>query len=163
MLELMVVVVVMGLVTITAIPALSLIHGARRVGVVQEIERALLLARARAMATGQPHGVRFEDDRVSLVMIPAAGDSPEVAVGFDASPVLDTDYAFTLNEQAITQLQTGTGGSGDFIAWFSIDGTPELRSSTGQRLGAWTSDMVVTVVGGHVITVRQRSGAVQRS
>jgi type II secretory pathway pseudopilin PulG len=163
MLEMMLVVTIIGIIAAAARPALRLLSDARRVGAVQEVERALLFARATAMATGNATGVELTPSGLRILTIPAASAAPESVLGPDGQPRGIPVLAEDQRDFWITHLQDGTGTSvPQATLWFSIDGTPELRDTNGTRIGPWTDDARIEIADTGVINIRRVTGALAR-
>lgn len=143
--ELMTVVAIMGIIGVTALPALSSARTASLAGLADRVAIELSQARARAMAEGVPHGVTISANSIEPLTIPAAGDPPEAALtplGTASDPISLLEY-----EPATPSGATGGDGLSTFpiTIWFSIDGTPHSRSSSGVALPAWTGGATVTI------------------
>lgn len=167
LLELMVVVVILGIVTVSVIPAFASMSDARKLAGAQEAERLLLGARASAVAQGRPFGVAIDVSGQTLqtVYIAAAGQAPAPAPSQDGQgqEVLEIGRRFPGAE--LSSLSDGAGNpvSGSATLWFGYDGTPQRRDNAGTLIGGWTSDAVLEFVGPSTVTVRRQSGAIDRS
>lgn len=163
MLEMMLVVTIIGIIAATARPALRLLSDARRIGAVQEVERALLFARSTAMATGNATGVELTPLGLRILTIPNGSTAPESLLGPDGQPRGIPVLAADQRDFWITHLQDGSGASvTQATLWFSIDGTPELRDTNGTRLGPWTDDARIEIADTGVINIRRITGALAR-
>ncbi len=89
LLELTVVIALMGILAITAIPSLKTVSSARAASLTEYVERRLIEARARAMAQGQPVGLRLDPLRreCRMLRIEKPGDSPTPVL----TPLLNTE------------------------------------------------------------------------
>jgi prepilin-type N-terminal cleavage/methylation domain-containing protein len=162
-LETMVVVVIIGIIAATATPAFSLLRNARRVDSAQEVERTLLLARSLALATGRPTAVEFSANNMRILTINSLGTSPTPVLAPDGSTRGSTRPDQGRRDPWITSLTDGAGNTTTTTtAWFGIDGTPELRDTSGTRIGPWTTDMSIRIDNTFTITVRRITGSVQR-
>lgn len=161
--ELAVVVLITGLLAVLAVPALSIGNQARQSAAAQEVSRRLELARSRAMATGHPHGLMLDCDTesIQIMRIASSGATPTPALGPGgaAEPAADLSTLY-----GGCQLLTFRGGDGSTVRgtiWFGASGVPELRSASGTLTGAWSSDATLALTGGHTITIRRLSGAIE--
>ena len=55
----------------------------------------------------------------------------------------------------------GDGATGAQTLWFGYAGAPERRNPAGARLGGWSQDAAITLSGGHTITIRRTTGAME--
>lgn len=76
--ELIGVLVLVGIAAISAVPVLGTVDRMQRAGMCDEIERRLMMARAHAMTTGMPSGVRFAlgDQQAEVMQIVSSGATP---------------------------------------------------------------------------------------
>ncbi len=162
--ELGVVVVVVGILGVTVIPAWNSLTGTRQAAAAEEVERRLVMARSIAVAEGRPVGVRIDPatDLVRSYTIPAAGGAPEFMANFDGELDAGVLIAAAYPGADITGVSGGNNATGDQTLWFGFDGTPELRTSGGVFTSSWSSDAVITLAGGNTVTVRRGTGMVSR-
>lgn len=163
-LEMGVVVVVIGIVSVTVVPAFNSLTGTRQAAAAEEVERRLVMARSLAVSEGHPVGVRIDPaaDTVQFWTIASFGATPAVMTMFDGQADPLVKLSTTYPGADVTSVVNGAGVSGAATLWFGYDGTPELRSAAGALTGSWTADAVVTAAGGSVVTVRKATGMVQR-
>ena len=164
LLEMAVVIVVIGIVSVTVVPAWDSLTGTRRAAAAEEVERRLITARSLAVSEGHPVGVRIDPaaDTVQFWTIASFGAAPAVMSMFDGQPDPLMSLSGTHPGSDVTTVLDGAGVSGAATLWFGYDGTPELRTATGTLTGGWTADAVITLAGGNVVTVRRGTGMVQR-
>lgn len=163
LLELTIVILVLGIIALTAVPALSIAREARAAGAAEFIERRLLDARARAVARGRPTGLHLDPGLGTLraLEIETPGGSPAPA----QTPLGEVEPAASVREHfpdATFTLVGGDGVTGAQTLWFAFDGTPQSRSPGGALLLPWGQDAVVSVSGGGVVRVVRVSGAIER-
>jgi prepilin-type N-terminal cleavage/methylation domain-containing protein len=163
--EMSVVVLITGIIAATVIPAWNSLTGTRQAAAAEEIERQIIAARSQALAEGRPVGVRVDpaNDTVQRWVITAPGAAPTVATMIDGQPdaVLYIPGAYMGAE--ITTLTAGDGTKAAQVLWFGFDGSPQLRDQvTGNLIGPWTQDAVITIPGGQQVLIRKVSGLVQR-
>jgi len=167
MLELLVVIVIMGVLAAVVVPGMGAVEDQRRDAGVAEIARVLRYARASAMATGSPTGVRIQTDSgvvVDLVRIdPDSGslDGVPGPLGED----LPTRYLdHELAGVTVLSMQNGDGTTGtDETFWFAYDGTPHTRSATGVFDDNNTDPCLIEVetrTGSRTIRVHETTGMI---
>jgi prepilin-type N-terminal cleavage/methylation domain-containing protein len=162
LLEAMVVVLIVGVLAASAIPAANLLGEMNRATASSEIVRAIELARARAMATGRPHGVWFSVTEQSMqpmwLETTNAAPTPARSQTGDLQPVVRFG---SFGNVSLASYVGGDGVSTSGTVWFGSDGTPQSRSSGGNLLGNWSSDASLQIAGERSVTVRRISGLVQ--
>lgn len=164
LIEVGIVIIVVGLIAATAIPAMDSLTDTRRIAALREIERRLGIARAAAITTGQPTGlvVGFSDDSFQYVNIPTFGSAPMPII----TPGGEPDKPFSLAEEfagvETTSVIAGDGSSGDTIIWFSFEGVPQTRTAAGTLTGGFTQDASIQVTGGGTVYIRRFSGLIER-
>lgn len=162
LLEAMIVVLVVGVLAASAVPAVNLLVEMNRATASHEVARTVELARARAMATGRPHGVWFSvrEQAMRSVWIETtnAAPTPARAQTGDEQPLV---HFRSFGNVSLSVYTGGDGVSTEGTIWFGSDGTPQARSSTGTLLGAWASDATLRIEGESLIAVRRLSGLVQ--
>ena len=155
--EVMVVVSIMGIVSLSIVPAIGSMTQARRAAAVHEVTRRFQVARARALATGRPHGIEVLVAAGTLrsVVIESAGGTVEgvrLATGArDAGVKLSVLFS-GVSMTGLTNTNT-SGGASTTVIWFAHDGTYQCRTSTGTLVGSAGADAVVTVSGGSTVRV----------
>lgn len=163
--ELLAVIIIMGITAAVAAPAFVGMRDATRESLANEIERSLLVARSRAMTQGRPHGVRIDATSITPLHIASLGVAPSAPTGADGMPMAPMVIAEAYRGASVQSLVAGDGTStlaSGFTVWFGNDGTPELRQANGTRIGPWTQDASITVLGGAGVTVKAVSGAITR-
>jgi len=162
LIEAMVVVLVVGILAASAIPAANLLADMNRATASHEIVRSLELARARAMATGRPHGVRFSvtDQTMQPVWIASKGASPTAATS-QSGQEQDVVPFRSFGNASLAEFVGGDGVSTEGTLWFGGDGSPQSRSGTGALLGAWASDARIRVQGEPELVIRRITGLIE--
>lgn len=162
LLEVMIVITVMAIMAITVVPALSSARGAQGAGAAQEVERMLLVARARAMATGTAHAVRFESSPSSMQMLwrnpQTSGVEP--ALANDGQPWPVQLFSSRFGNVQIKNVEVEGLSSDAALVWFAFNGVPELRNDNGTRIGPASSDSIITLSDGSTVNVIAKTGAV---
>lgn len=162
LLEVMIVVGVMSILAIAVVPAMSSARGAQSAGAAREIERMLLLARAKAMSSGVSHCVNLRTSPSSLQI---CWRNPETAA---VEPIIANDgnswhpqpFAARFGSVRVSSVEVNGIAGDSAMVWFSFNGVPESRRNDGVRLGSATHDAVVTLSDGSVVTVVAKTGAV---
>ncbi|USN98753.1 MAG: prepilin-type N-terminal cleavage/methylation domain-containing protein [Phycisphaeraceae bacterium] len=164
LIELVIVVVIIGILAVSVIPAFGTVDAARRTAAADEITRLLVLTRAEATATGDAAGVAVSAGESSIVplRVNEAGTSTEPIPGptGEGRPALLIGAAFP--GVLITSVTLGDGSAADGTIWFGHDGTPRLRDVNLVDVGPATTDSVIEVTGGERVRVRRLSGAIER-
>jgi type II secretory pathway pseudopilin PulG len=161
--ELLGVLSIAGVVALTAAPAVDRLARARHGALETETRRMLLLARAHAMATGQPTGLTIDPvaDKLAIVRIDAPGGAPSALPGPTGAAADEFDINARLSGADIIAVTGGDGAAGAQTLWFGYAGAPERRSPAGARLGDWSQDATIALSGGHTITIRRTTGAIE--
>lgn len=158
------VVLIMGILAVTVIPAFGQLSGSRQAAAANEVQRRFELARSLAMATGRPTGVRVDVAACTLLLqvIPSSGATP--VAGTTATGEQETAWSVRAHfpEVTIVSFTNGDGSSSPGTVWFAHDGTPQARNGSGTLQAAWSQDATVRLTGDQYIHIRRRSGAVQR-
>jgi len=164
LLEVAVVVMITAILAVAAMPAMGMLGDARRSAAAECVERTLSSARARALASGVPVGLRIDPatGAMACVEILNPGEAPTPVTSAlgeaETALVISTAYAGV----RMTEVVGPDGGTGATTVWFGIDGTPQRRDSTGALLGNATGDCVVRIEGDHTVRVRAGTGAITR-
>ncbi|MFG0274035.1 MAG: Tfp pilus assembly protein FimT/FimU [Phycisphaerales bacterium] len=161
--ELLGVLSIAGVVALTAAPAVDRLARARHGALETETRRMLSLARAHAIATGQPTGLTVDPvaETLTLVRISAPGGAPEAFPGPTGADLPAFDVEARLPGAEVVAVAGGDGASGAQTLWFGYAGAPERRNPAGVRLGDWSQDATVTLSGGRTITIRRTTGAME--
>lgn len=160
--ELMVVVVLMGIVAVSVIPAMHNVRDMRSGAARDDIARMLNIAKARAMASGQPKGllVDLEASSLSIVGIDADG-----AYAIESDPLTGReraiDFAASHPGVTINTMTNGDGASGTGIVWFDYEATPHTRDSGGGFVAINAEPVEITTGAGLRVLVNAHSGLVE--
>lgn len=165
LIELVAVMVLIAILSLTVTPALSVLENARNASLANEVERRLGMARAYAMTTGMPAGLELDVNQqmLTLLHIETTGASP--------TPMPDiTGSATSMALLRIETLAPGTSiedvdladsGSYDTL-WFDFEGSPHLRAANGSFASWLTRDATITISGGHILTIRKTTGLIEQ-
>lgn len=170
LLEVLVVVVIIGIMAAVAVPGIGSLDGQRREAGVAEISRSLRYARASAMATGAPTGVRLRTSPAVLLDLVAL-DPTTLDPGGLPGPLgedLTTVYLGAMFPTLqISSLTNGNGSAtADETIWFAFDGAPHTRGAGGGTPAAFTQDAQIQTpdgAGTRTITVHEHTGLVDVS
>lgn len=156
--ELVAVIVLIALAGITAAPVLETVERSRRAGLRDEITRRLLIARAHAMTTGLPSGVRFDlgGQTACGMEVLEAGAAPTLMRLEGHARAVDSLFPGV----RITDVLLDPGGTHDTL-WFSHEGVPHYRGADGAFLSGLAQDATITLTGGNVVTVRMETGLIE--
>lgn len=157
-------VVIIGVISVLAIPSLSGMSDMRRAAAADDVERRLLLARSTAMASGASCGLAVNPttDFVQLFSMPVSGNVPVAASLPTGEPDPGVRLATLYPGADITAITGGGGATGAQTLWFASNGTPELRAANGSRIGGWSGDATIQFAGGARISVLRVTGAIRR-
>lgn len=165
--EVLAVIAIFGIVMATAVPAVSQATQARIAEGADEIEIALIQARACAINTGTPYGVTISSSQLQPVYLPTSGNSPQSTTDSMNQPTPAVRFA---NDSAC-EIKSCVAGDGATLLpitiWFAHDGTPQVRANNGTLAGDATYDSILRVGSTQsnavvsTITVRKISGAIE--
>ena len=161
--EMLTVVIVLGIVAATSIPAFTSVAEARKAAATAEVERLLITARARAMATSCPTGLEIPlaGDSVRTLEILSTGASPTVAKDLFGAPTSSTVIPAVYGGAKVSSLVNGDGTTSSRVIWFTHSATPQTRTTSGVLISAFTQDAVITMATGARLVVRRLTGAVE--
>ena len=164
LIETMVVVVILGILAVSVVPAIAGVSDSRQAAAWREVERRFVVARTMAMATGRSFGVRVDPSpgTFALLEMPASGGAPTAAHDALGQTVAVWSLATAYPGTAVTSFVGGDGSSATGTVWFGYDGAPQRRTSAGALLGGFTQDASVTLTGGRTVTIRRTSGLIER-
>lgn len=164
LLEMAVIIAVVGVLAVSAIPAMDVLDATRRLSAAREVERRLIHARGSAMSAGQPWGLSIDTAAQTLrtMTIPLGSSTPGPATAPNGEPEPPVSIPAEFPGVRFTGLNAGDGTGGDTTFWFSFEGVPELRSPAGALLDGFEEDGWIELTGGHRIHIRRESGLVER-
>ncbi|MFO0857657.1 MAG: prepilin-type N-terminal cleavage/methylation domain-containing protein [Phycisphaerales bacterium] len=143
-LELLAAITILSIIAVTAIPAWSHASEARIASVADRVEMAALQARSCAINTGIPHGLQVTTTSIQPLYIPNGAAPIATRDGMNqATP------SITFTEETPGVIKSCVSGDGTttfpFTIWFSHDGVPQLRNSSGTLIGNATYDVIINV------------------
>ncbi len=160
--ELVTVVVIVGILAASAIPAFGTLSSSRQAAAGKEVARLLLVARSCAVASGRPTGVKFDTgSAITIVNIPTTGAAPAAMTDPLGQPEPTVSLPGLFNGVKIVSVVLGDSTAGNVTLWFAYDGTPQTRTSGGTLGSAWTKDATIALTGGGTLTVRKGSGLIE--
>lgn len=162
LIEVLVVVSITAILAVSVVPAFASMADARRAAAAREIERLLLLARARAMATSTPHALQLNttSGAFQLVCLNRTTLAVEPALDASGSPWPATTLNTAFPGVSVSSIQSQAAGGSSTSFWFSFNGTPDLRNLSGERIGSPTTVSQITLTGNLIIQVHPNTGAV---
>lgn len=160
--ELLVVVVIMGIISVAVIPAMDNVSTIREGAARDDLVRYIEIARGKAVASGSPHGISINvfSSTITLVQINQLG---QIESTFD--PLTNTTRSLNLatlyQGVAINSFINGDGQSGDGIIWFDFESTPHTRDNSGNFLALNTEPALIQLSSDEVIYVYNNSGTLE--
>lgn len=160
--ELAVVVVIVAILSASAIPAFEQVRVCREAGARSEVLALLRSARAHAMTLGDPCGLEIDVDaaRLSLRTIPPGGVPQSLLDPLGAGDVV-VELGAAYAGATVTSVVLPDGSSGSGIIWFSNTGTPELHGSDGAVVGPATHDAEIVIGQGRAVVVQHSTGRIE--
>lgn len=162
LLELAVVVVIVAILSASAIPAFEQVRVCREAGARGELLALLRNARAHAMTLGDPCGLQIDVDagRCVLLTIPPGGDPQSLLDPLGAADEV-VELGVTYPGVTVTSVLLPDGSDGSGIIWFSNTGTPELHDEDGVYAGPATHDAEIVVGQADAVVVQHGTGRIE--
>ncbi len=163
MYELLVVVVIMGIIAVSATPVLSQSIEARQAAARDEVIRLLEYARGRAIATGFPAGVRVDtiDSTIQLLAINEVGAVVDLSDPISGDSMM-SDLPNEFAEVLVSSFVNGDGGSGTGTVWFDYQAEPHTRDDVSGVFDAvFIQNATITLSTGTRIVIHADSGFVE--
>ena len=161
LIEVIVVLVILGILTVGAFPALGALQGARANSGADRVQSELFHARSLAMATGDPVGAVINTGSSSVQLVTLSDDEPERVLGPLGEPREPLRLTQVLPGVTITGYTAPDGGSTNPL-WFGFSGLPELRDETGAAVSGEVGDTLIEIAGGPTLRVVGATGAITR-
>ncbi len=163
--ELLIVIVLLSILSATAIPALSRLDDAQRSGLLNECERLVMLSRSQALSTGIPTGLTFDltNQSVSIIRLQTAssGVEPMTRPGTGSAYLIHSN-AFPGAAIELAGPENATVSLGTTTIWFDFDGTPQQRESDGDSPVALDREYVIRIADGPQLSIAPYTGMVSR-
>ncbi len=163
LLELMVIVILMGILSATAIPVLNQSTRARQGASRDEVVRLFEFARGRAMAGGIPAGVVVDTstNMLRLVTLDDGGEIVNIVDQVDGG-IKQSSLAIEYSGVAINSFVNGDGTSGNGIVWFDFRAEPHIRDDdTGVFNSVFAQNATLTLSTETLIVIHAYTGLVE--
>jgi prepilin-type N-terminal cleavage/methylation domain-containing protein len=161
LIEVMVVVVIMSILSATALPAFSMLRDATQSAAVREFRRLLEYARSHAASSGVPTGVlvNVEKDSINLQVFQNGSleQVPSGTGGFMSELLIADVY----DGADLTSITGGVSAAAGESLWFSFDGTPHVRTTTGTLVHTLESTVVYVFADGSTVRVHPVGGMIE--
>jgi len=160
--ELMVVVVIMGILSASVIPAMSSVRLMREGAARDDVVRYLNFARARAMASGVEHGVQIDlaNSSMTLVSIDSLG-----AIQTDIDPLTGLTRTVSIADLyagvSITSMTNGDGAGGSGTIWYDFESNPMTYDSFSSSFIVNALSATITLSSGDQVVVYPYSGTTE--
>ena len=160
--ELMVVIMLMGILAASVIPAMDNVRVMREGAARDDIARLLEITKARAMASGEPKGLHVDitEFTLGIVELNSAGSLElmnDPLTGADRTLNISTTYPGV----EITDMMNGDGTSGTGIVWFDFESTPHTRDTSGVFVALNNDPVEISLSSGQRVVVHAYSGMVE--
>lgn len=160
--ELMVVVLLMGIVAVTVVPAMDNVQMMRNGAARDDTMRLLELAKARALATGMPNGIEISLNSSSLTLVQINDDGQVESV---VDPLTYQSRTITLpitySGVTIASMVNGDGVSGSGTIWFDYEANPHTREQNGAFIELNDESALIELSSDEIIIVHAYSGVVE--
>lgn len=159
--ELLLVVVLMGILAASVVPAMDNLSTIREGAARDDVARMLQLTRARALASGTPNGLRVNlgDSSLELVRVPSGGGvsaATDPLTGNERGLDIDSTY----QDVTLASMINGDGVQGDGVVWFDYTGAPHTRNANGNFVSSNTENVILSLSSGAQVIVYPRTGLV---
>jgi prepilin-type N-terminal cleavage/methylation domain-containing protein len=163
LIEAIAVVAIVGILAAGVAPAIRSQTRLHQAAAAAEAGRLLRLARAHAMATGEPTGVEVfsPEQTIRLVVSPDPGQGVITlsdALGQETELI---DIPAKFPGAAILGVTGGDGSTQRVTLWFSHAGEPQVRSESGSLISSFAEDAVIQFQGEHAVAVLAVSGVIE--
>ncbi|MFG0245831.1 MAG: prepilin-type N-terminal cleavage/methylation domain-containing protein [Phycisphaerales bacterium JB052] len=159
--ELMLVVVLMGIITVSVIPTMANVQAMRNGAARDDVARMLDVTRARAMAAGEPMGMRVNltDSQLDMVEIGTTGTATPVSDPLTGE-ARSIDISAAYSGVSVIRMINGDGSSGSGTVWFDYEGTPHTRNNDGSFAALNEEQVEITLDSGERVLVYAYTGVV---
>lgn len=165
LIEMIAVLVLVSILSVTAIPSLARLDSARDSAMMAECERLIRLTQASAVSSGLPTGVRFDLDEQSVELISLDADGEiDVLVreGTGVATVVRLQDAFGISTIVEAGISGSTTDRGTAVLWFDYDGTPHTRNDEGANPVLLEDPFIIRSSSDRTVTVLSITGKVER-
>jgi prepilin-type N-terminal cleavage/methylation domain-containing protein len=162
LIELVSVLVLVSILSATAIPALARLDRARDAALLNECDRLIRFSQAHANSTGMPTGARFDLDDQSVAVLTIGTTPGSASSVLRAGTGLPIELSVSSAFPGASLASSGGQTSGTAVLWFDYDGSPQTRDSSGEHPLALTEEFIVRVSSGSEIRVQPSTGVILR-
>jgi len=158
----MMVVVIMGVVAVTVIPAMDNLREMREGAARDDVARMLEMTKGHALASGEPFGLRVDtsDSVLTMVQVSNAGgivNTSDPLTGMSRSLILSQVYP----DVTLGGFVNGDGASGPGIIWFDYEAYPHTRNINGVFTAINDEPAIITLSSSATVVVHAYSGLVE--
>jgi prepilin-type N-terminal cleavage/methylation domain-containing protein len=162
LIELTVVVIVVGIIAGSSLPALDRLSETRRAAAHSEVRAVLRSVRAHALALGDPAGLNVDPSAETIEMLwIAPGSAPSPLLDPLGSPEEAIDISTMFTDAGIASVTLPNGSNAAGTIWFSNEGALELYDEDGAYISPATDNGVIVLEGSGQITVDRLTGRIQ--
>lgn len=160
--ELMFVVVIMSIVSVSVIPAMNNVAQMRAGAARDDLVRMIEVSKGLAVASGVPHGVQVDlvSSTIEMVEITDQGRIQTLRdplTNESRSIVLPVVYSGI----TLISMVNGDGGGGSGVIWFDFESTPHTRTNDGAFDAVNTLVATITLSSGEQVRIHPHSGLVE--
>ncbi len=162
LLELMVAVVIMGIISVSVIPAMDNIRSMRQGAARDDMTRYIHIARGRAIASGTPYGIEIDlaESSLAIVRMNDRGD-PEAVIDPLTNLPKQIHLQILYPGVSIQEMINGDGISGSGTVWFDFESNPMTYDSVSDNFVVNTRVVVISLSSGEQVMVHPYSGTVE--
>ncbi len=162
LLELMVVVVIMGIISVSVIPAMDNIRSMRHGAARDDLVRYIHIARGRAIASGSPYGIEIDlaESSLTIVRMNDLGN-PEVTVDPLTSAPRQIYLSTLYPGINISAMINGDGLGGSGVVWFDFESNPMTYDSVADDFLVNTRDVTISLSSGEQVVIYPYSGTLE--
>lgn len=163
LIEAIIVVVIIGILAASAAPMIGSQGELRERAAATEVGASLQTARAFAMATGDPCGlrVRVTAESIELVTWNTETQQREPLADLAGAPAVEMAFAEHFPGVHLARATDGQGDADEVVVWFGHDGAPQWRESNGTLIGIAEADAEIEFGEGTLVRVLAVSGAIE--
>jgi prepilin-type N-terminal cleavage/methylation domain-containing protein len=160
--ELMFVIVIMGVVSVSVIPAMDNLQGMREGAARDDLVRLIEVAKGKAVASGRPFGIRVDlvQSTLTIVEINSQG-----SIQIEYDPLTNNNRVINLAALypgvAISSLTNGDGTTGPGTVWFDYESNPHTRDQSGGFVMLNSNQVFIDLSSGDRVVIYPHSGMVE--
>jgi len=162
LLELMIVVVIMVIISVSVLPAMGNIRTMREGAARDDLVRMIEVAKGRSVASGMPYGleVNLSTHVIRLVQVNSLGET-EITYDPLTNGERTIDLSIVYPGVTILSMINGDGDSGSGTIWFDYEATPHTRNDSGAFVSLNSESATITLSSREQIIVYPYSGAME--